>query len=156
MNRLRPTKGRRPPVNTRRLRFEERGSDEFGGFESGSSGTGRAPTGSMPNVSNNLPMVRRPAVGWDHSGSPEPVGGYRGGGEVDSPLAARVLALLSDPRIDFLTVSTAADALGHPRQRGAQSYHVDGVFGKCLLSGNAFALAVRLDRRVVYAMCTLP
>ncbi len=116
MNRLRPTKGRRPPVNTRRLRFEERGSDEFGGFESGSSGTGRAPTGSMPNVSNNLPMVRRPAVGWDHSGSPEPVGGYRGGGEVDSPLAARVLALLSDPRIDFLTVSTAADALGHPRQ----------------------------------------
>ena len=63
MNRLRPTKGRRPIVNSRRLRFEERESDEFGGgFEAGNS-----PTGS-------LPMVRRPAVGWDQSGSPEPVG----------------------------------------------------------------------------------
>jgi len=104
MNRLRPTKGRRPIVNSRRLRFEERESDEFGGgFEGGNS-----PTGS-------LPMVRRPAVGWDQSGSPEPAGGYRGS-ELDSPLAARVLALLSDPRIDFLTVSTAAEALGHPRQ----------------------------------------
>jgi hypothetical protein len=105
MNRLRPTKGRRPLVNSQRLRFEERGSDEFGG----SVESGRAPTGS-------LPMVRRPAVGWDQSGNPEPVGGYRGGAEVDSPLATRVLALLSDPRIDFLTVSTAAEALGHPRQ----------------------------------------
>ncbi len=104
MNRLRPTKGRRPIVNSRRLRFEEHGSDEFGGSFEASS-----PTGS-------LPMVRRPAVGWDQSGSPEQVGGYRGGNEVDSPLAARVLALLSDPRIDFLTVSTAAEALGHPRQ----------------------------------------
>jgi hypothetical protein len=104
MNRLRPTKGRRPPVNSRRLRFEERGSDEFGaGFEAGNSPTG------------NLPAVRRPAVGWDQSGNPEQVGGYRGS-ELDSPLAARVLALLSDPRIDFLTVSTAAEALGHPRQ----------------------------------------
>ncbi|MBA3549306.1 MAG: hypothetical protein H0T76_22770 [Nannocystis sp.] len=115
MNRLRPTKGRRPIVNSRRLRFEEHGSDEFGGsFEAGTS-----PTGNMNNPGNlpmtNLPMVRRPAVGWDQSGSPEQVGGYRGT-EVDSPLAARVLALLSDPRIDFLTVSTAAEGLGHPRQ----------------------------------------
>lgn len=101
MNRLRPTKGRRPPGNPRRLRFEERGADDLGpSFETG-----------------NLPAVRRGAVGWDHSGNPEPTGSYRStAGEVDSPLAARILALLSDPRIDFLTVSTTADALGHPRQ----------------------------------------
>jgi hypothetical protein len=99
MNRLRPTKGRRPLGNQRRLRFEERG-DEFGAAEP-----------------QHLPAVRRGAVGWDHSAQPEPPSaGFRAAPEAESPLAARVLALLSDPRIDFLTVSSAAEALGHPRQ----------------------------------------
>ncbi len=106
MNRLRPTKGRRPAGNPRRLRFDERGADEPGRDFS-----------PRPEVeTRNLPAVRRGAVGWDHSVSPEPAPGYRSAGEAESPLAARILALLSDPRIDFLTVSSAADALGHPRQ----------------------------------------
>jgi hypothetical protein len=111
MNRLRPIKGRRPLVSPRRLRFEERGPDEVG--------SSRSPEfASRPQEfePRNLPAVRRGAVGWDHSLSPEPQGGYRAGPDLESPLAARVLALLSDPRIDFLTVSSAAEALGHPRQ----------------------------------------
>ena len=56
--------------------------------------------------------IRRGAVGWDHSLSPEAPATYRGSNDVESPLAARILALFSDPRIDFLTVSSAADALG--------------------------------------------
>ena len=106
MNRLRPTKGRRPAGNPRRLRFDERGPDELGRDFS-----------PRPEVdTRNLPAVRRGAVGWDHSLSPEAPATYRGSNDVESPLAARILALFSDPRIDFLTVSSAADALGHPRQ----------------------------------------
>lgn len=108
MNRLRPTKGRRPVGTPRRLRFDERGQEDLG--QDGHTGSPR------PEFEpRNLPAVRRGAVGWDHSGNPEtPM--YRGAHEAESPLAARVLALLSDPRIDFLTVSSAAEALGHPRQ----------------------------------------
>ena len=106
MNRLRPTKGRRPAGNPRRLRFDERGPDELGRDFS-----------PRPEVdTRNLPAVRRGAVGWDHSLSPEAPTSYRNHNDGESPLAARVLALFSDPRIDFLTVSSAADALGHPRQ----------------------------------------
>ncbi len=106
MNRLRPTKGRRPAGNPRRLRFDEREADELGRDFS-----------PRPEVdTRNLPAVRRGAVGWDHSVSPEPAGNYRATSEVESPLAARILALFSDPRIDFLTVSAASEALGHPRQ----------------------------------------
>ncbi len=109
MNRLRPTKGRRPVGTPRRLRFDG-GPDELGPESPG-----------RPDLdTQNLPAIRRGAVGWDHSVHPEP-GPQRGhefyrGHEGESPLAARVLALLSDPRIDFLTVSSASEALGHPRQ----------------------------------------
>lgn len=104
MNRLRPTKGRRPTGTQRRLRFEERGGDDF-------AGEGAAPpTGS-------LPAVRRGVVGWDQSAQPEPPpGNYRVGPDIESPLSTRILSLLSDPRIDFITVSSASEALGHPRQ----------------------------------------
>lgn len=103
MNRLRPTKGRRPTGTQRRLRFEER-DGEFG-QDSGTTG--------------NLPAVRRGAVGWDHSVQPpEPPGNYRGSSSNDGevPLSTRILSLLSDPRIDFVTVGSASEALGHPRQ----------------------------------------
>jgi hypothetical protein len=103
MNRLRPTKGRRPTGTQRRLRFDGERRDEFG-----SDGTA-PPTG-------NLPAVRRGAVGWDHSVQPEPPGTYRGPTEVEAPLSTRILSLLSDPRIDFVTVGSASEALGHPRQ----------------------------------------
>ena len=108
MNRLRPTKGRRPVGTPRRLRFDERGQEDLG--QDGHAGSPR------PEFEpRNLPAIRRGAVGWDHSVNPDPPM-YRGAHEAESPLAARVLALLSDPRIDFLTVSSAAEALGHPRQ----------------------------------------
>ena len=101
MNRLRPTKGRRPTGTQRRLRFEER-EGEFGPESSGTTGS--------------LPAVRRGGVGWDHSVQPEPPGNYRGNNDVESPLSTRILSLLSDPRIDFVTVGSASEALGHPRQ----------------------------------------
>lgn len=101
MNRLRPTKGRRPTGNQRRLRFDER--EEFGADNV-------SPTG-------NLPSVRRGAVGWDLSVQPsEPPSSYRGGHDSEPPLSTRILSLLSDPRIDFVTVGSASEALGHPRQ----------------------------------------
>ena len=103
MNRLRPTKGRRPVGNARRIRFGERGQDDLD-----------TSTPTRAHATASLPAVRRGAVGWDHSVQPEPA--YRGHYDVESPLLARVLALLSDPRIDFLTVNSAAEALGHPRQ----------------------------------------
>lgn len=107
MNRLRPTKGRRPVGTPRRLRFDGRDQEDLGPTE------GMAPAREFDT--RNLPAVRRGAVGWDHSVNPEtPM--YRGASEAESPLAARVLALLSDPRIDFLTVTSAAEVLGHPRQ----------------------------------------
>lgn len=102
MNRLRPTKGRRPTGNQRRLRFEERGGDEF-------AEGGQQPTG-------NLPAVRRGLVGWDHSAPSEPPPSNYRGAEAEAPLSTRILSLLSDPRIDFVTVSSASEALGHPRQ----------------------------------------
>ncbi len=101
MNRLRPTKGRRPTGTQRRLRFEER-EGEFGP-DSGATG--------------NLPAVRRGPVGWDLSApSPEQPGNYRGSADGEAPLSTRILSLLSDPRIDFVTVGSASEALGHPRQ----------------------------------------
>jgi hypothetical protein len=109
MNRLRPTKGRRPTGTQRRLRFEERGGDEFAA-DGGPHG--------QQQTTGSLPAVRRGLVGWDHSAPAEPNPGtnnYRTV-EGEAPLSARILSLLADPRIDFVTVSSASEALGHPRQ----------------------------------------
>lgn len=100
MNRLRPTKGRRPLGSARRLRPDL-----------------ARPEGALEadrDAPESTALSRR-GVGWDHSAALEPAG-YREAETIDSPLSARVLSLLSDPRIDFLTVASAADALGSPRQ----------------------------------------
>ncbi|HEY8376147.1 MAG TPA: hypothetical protein VIK91_06645 [Nannocystis sp.] len=98
MNRLRPTKGRRPLGNFRRLRAD-----------------GSRPDGA-PEFDGPEPQAQaRRGVGWDQSAALEPAS-YRDPEAVESPLSARILSLLSDPRIDFLTVASAAEALAMPRQ----------------------------------------
>ena len=96
MNRIRPTKGRKPLGNLRRGRTDA---------------TRDVPETEAPLESHAL--VRR-GVGWDQSATVEPP--FREVDTGDSPLSARILSLLSDPRIEFLTVASAADALGYPRQ----------------------------------------
>lgn len=100
MNRLRPTKGRRTLSSARRLRTDPSRPDAH---EEG---------GELPGETQ---LVPRRGVGWDQSAALEPVG-YREPEPLDAPLSARLLSLLSDPRVDFLTVASAADALGYPRQ----------------------------------------
>lgn len=99
MNRLRPTKGRRPLGTARRLRPDL-------GREGGPEADREA--------SESQALARR-GVGWDQSAALETTP-FRETDPLDSPLSARILSLLSDPRIDFLTVASAADALGSPRQ----------------------------------------
>ena len=95
MNRLRPTKGRRPAGNQRRLRFDERGADEPGRDFS-----------PRPEVeTRNLPAVRRGAVGWDHSVSPEPAPGYRSAGEAEPPRVRRGAVALDDDDMETVTRS---------------------------------------------------
>ena len=59
------------------------------------------------------PVVRGPDIGWDRSGSAPDVG-YRDDGS-NSPLQPQILSLLADPRVDVLTVDSAAAALAVPR-----------------------------------------
>ena len=98
MNRIRPTKGRKPLGNVRRLRTDPTRPD--------------APEVDAPLESQAL---ARRGVGWDQSAAVEPPP-YREPELGDSPLSARILSLLSDPRIEFLTGASAADARGYPRQ----------------------------------------
>jgi hypothetical protein len=101
MNRLRPIKGRRPLGNARRARPDlSRPEDQV-------------------EVDRERPLesqaLARRGVGWDQSAALEPAP-FRDSEGPEAPLTARILSLLSDPRIDFLTVATAADALALPRQ----------------------------------------
>lgn len=99
MNRVRPTKVRRPLGNLRRFR-----------------GDPSRPEGADVEAPAESQALVRRGVGWDQSVAMDPTPGYREPEPVDSPLSARILSLLSDPRVDFLTVASAADALGYPRQ----------------------------------------
>ncbi len=98
MNRVRPTKVRRPLANLRRFRGDPARPD--------------GPEGEAPA---EVQAIARRGVGWDQSVALEPAG-YREPESSDSPLSAKILSLLSDPRVEFLTVASASEALGSPRQ----------------------------------------
>ncbi len=69
----------------------------------------------LPGHLPGRPPVRPGAVGWDLP-STAPPEYSRPTAESSLPLSARILSLLADPRIDFITATSAAEALGEARQ----------------------------------------
>ncbi|MCA9688427.1 MAG: hypothetical protein R3A51_20055 [Nannocystaceae bacterium] len=74
-------------------------------------------------------------VGWELSAASEPAGYRAPPGE--SSLDTQLLALLSDPRVDFLTVDSAAAALGRPAQDVATALESMRQAGILVASGGA-------------------
>ncbi|MEZ4385291.1 MAG: hypothetical protein R3A79_28450 [Nannocystaceae bacterium] len=99
MSRLRPIRGRRSRLQ--RLRRANAGGPGFD--ERGDQGWERPEP------------ARGPDIGWDRSAAPAPDIGYRDDGS-NSPLQPQILSLLADPRVDAITIDSAAAALAVPRQ----------------------------------------
>lgn len=103
MSRLRPTRSRRALRQHRSFR----GDPAAGEGEIGAQGEGWGRADAPPS--------QRAAgeVGWENSASPPDLG-YRDDG-THSPLQPQILSLLADPRVDAITVESAAQALACPR-----------------------------------------
>ena len=102
MSRLRPTKGRRVLRNLRQRAREGHATDEA-----------REPSAALVPTTPSYAASR--SVGWDQSAPPTalaiPEQPATSGG-----LDEQILALLADPRVDFLTVESVARALSIPLQ----------------------------------------
>jgi hypothetical protein len=100
MSRLRPIRGRRSRLQ--RLRRQ------------GAGGPGYDERGAGDLAWERAEPSRGPDIGWDRSAAPPDIG-YRDDGS-NSPLQPQILSLLADPRVDAITVDSAAAALAVPRQ----------------------------------------
>ncbi len=114
MSRLRPIRGRRSRLH--RLRRHSAGGDARPEHQVDLQAA-RDRWAAYEQHREPTEMVRThgPDIGWDRSAPvPVPDLGYRDDGS-NSPLQPQILSLLADPRVDVLTVDSAAVALSLPR-----------------------------------------
>ena len=123
MSRLRPTKGRRVLRNLRRH-----------ARDGGTLDPAQESTALVPTTPSYAPVPH--GVGWDHSAAPTALAVHEQAAP-QSGLDTRALALLADPRVDFLTVESTARALGVPMQDAETALESMRQAGALLASAGA-------------------
>jgi hypothetical protein len=102
-----------------------------------SRGTRAAPTSPSDEPARAVARDQERVAGWDHIEDPTATSRSKSESTTAVPLAARILSLFSDPRVDSITADFAGTALSVPRQDVETA--LDGMTqaGRLVASGGA-------------------